>query len=497
MLHVLILASILDTGGAAVVPELTLLQTSRNSDVLAFVEEMVQGTVARASGHNWTMTEEEKEAIEHAKQVIRDMVNTSLVQHAEDQAEVDRARDLIENCSTLTKAHLETSAGALLQQTNQSQEQHSMCRTREVFLYAEWDRICGIYNTYRQHNDSALLPNCATTAALSDEYIQTDDLPTLKIMEACLVEMYNWQPALYNPYLACEEAEEEAANCTARCNVKQRHFETGFCEYVIRLEDVCDYQEQCRAMTIAARQATHESVHISVSARKSDHTAASKILCLFDVLDIEDAADKKRLLQECDSRNHSVDNALFFIDYHDIPPPYPCDASAARPGDDDWFPQAYGHETWFGKVDLVVPEHCSQDKLANLEDDSLLFGLHGDAHVNDSIDNRSTVLLAVDYDARIARAHHIKEAVGKWPGSKELANGQHLPDHSMALLGLGKNTKLKAEQVHRNKERAVSHRLHEVHKGAQAAHHVSHIPKAARKVTDSHVPKNARTAVYL
>jgi len=489
MLHVLILASILDIGGSAsttsvaTVPEPALFQTgqaiSRNSDVLAFVEEMVQGTVGRARRNKWTMTAEEKEAIEHAKQVIRDMVNGSLVQHHEDQAEVDRARNLIENCSTLTKAHLETSAGALQRVTNQSREQHSMCRDREFSLFAEWDRICQIYTAYREHNSSAHLPACASTAALSDEFIQTDDLDTLKQMEACLVAMHKWEPPLYDPYWACKQAREEAANSTAQCNIKQRHFETGFCDYVIRLEDVCNYQHECRAMTINARTQTHESVHISVSARKSDHTAASKILCLFDVLDIEDPEDKKMLLHECDTRNHSVDNALFFIDYHDIPPAYPCDANATRPGNENWLPEAYGDESWFGSLDLAEPEACLEDTLADLGD--LTFSLHDDVHVNDSAETPSGAVLLDSGSRTHAR---IKEEIAKWHGSKHLAKGQHLAARSMALLGLGTHGRFKAEQVRHNKERAVFHRLQSQHAAIAVlngteAHHASHIPRVA------------------
>lgn len=502
MLHVLILASIFDVGSsastpsAATVPELALFQAgqaSRNSDVLAFVEEMVQGTVGRARDHNWTMTKEEKKAIEHAKQVIREMVGTAIVQHAEDQAETDRARDLIENCSLLTKAHLETSLGGMKRATDQSREEHSTCRVREVFLFGEWDRICLVYNKYRQDNSSALLPDCATGVALSDQYTETDDVDELKIFEECLVEMNRWIDPLYDPYyLDCQQAQEEAANSTARCNIKQRHFESGFCDYVVRLEDVCSYQEECRSMTINSRNLTHHSVRISVSARKSDHTAASKILCLFDVLDIEDPDDKKRLLHECDSRNHSVDNALFHIDYHDIPPPYPCDASATRPGDVNWKPEAYGNESWFGKIDLIEPEACFKDIPADLGDESPSLGFEDDVPVNDPVhvNDSGAVLLTVDFDARILqRSSHarIKAEIAKWHDSKDLEKGHRLAARRMALLGLGTHGKFKAEQVHHNKERAVYQRIQsEIASTAvlndTKPHHASHIPRNAVRV---------------
>merc|ERR550539_1399628 len=59
--------------------------------------ELVMSLAQKVSGHNYTMSDTEQLAVETIGDMVDSMLNNSRTQHNEDQTEVDKARERIQN----------------------------------------------------------------------------------------------------------------------------------------------------------------------------------------------------------------------------------------------------------------------------------------------------------------------------------------------------------------------------------------------------------------
>ena len=251
--------------------------------------------------------------------IIRDFITrlfTDMVtQHSEDQGEIDRARDLIQNCTSQADSHMTTSLG-FKNMTGTSRTDHEKCRlaAHEQAGHAS-STACSAYETYRK-SAKAIPPTCMATD-LTSSRISSDDPTEKDDMEVCLNRTWVWIEALYEKFDACTRSTNNHTNQTRDCHVKQLKFEQAFCHYTQSLNNTCDRQDECRSSTIPNRNDAHAGVKVSEAARKVDYETGKRILCYFSVFEERNNSKKPAVFQGC--QHLAVDVSVYNISYHLIP----------------------------------------------------------------------------------------------------------------------------------------------------------------------------------
>ena len=310
----------------------------------------LQSLVAKVDGHNYTLSKPEKTALETIGLMVGKMQNASVMQHAEDQQEVNRMRDLIQNCTSDAAASL-AKVAAFKESASSTRKAHAACRQVEGSAKDDKTLAC---TTYQAHRETTTPPTCMSTE-LSAEYVKTDDAAKKKQMEACLVMVKSWLTPFHAKYEECKSKTDTHKNKSAECGAQQQAFEQAFCLYESKLEDTCTAQNSCRAKMIAARNSSHDGVKLAEAARKADFTASNRLLCFLDVLRANNTHKRKTLL-EC--QNQSKQTSKFDIVYQDIPGASDCQPELTKPCDSSWQLQEYQSQAWHSKAKMEVCKPC-------------------------------------------------------------------------------------------------------------------------------------------
>ena len=310
----------------------------------------LQSLVAKVDGHNYTLSKPEKTALETIGLMVGKMQNASVTQHAEDQQEVNRMRDLIQNCTSDAAASL-AKVAAFKESASSTRKAHAACRQVEGSAKDDKTLAC---TTYQAHRETTTPPTCMSTE-LSAEYVKTDDAAKKKQMEACLVAVKSWLTPFHAKYEECKSKTDTHKNKSAECGAQQQAFEQAFCLYESKLEDTCTAQNSCRAKMIAARNSSHDGVKLAEAARKADFTASNRLLCFLDVLRANNTHKRKTLL-EC--QNQSKQTSKFDIVYQDIPGASDCQPELTKPCDSSWQLQEYQSQAWHSKAKMEVCTPC-------------------------------------------------------------------------------------------------------------------------------------------
>merc|ERR1719361_2462761 len=174
-------------------------------------------------------------------------------QHGEDEREVNRIKDMIEDCGDQTKISLDA-VNKLKSVTVNKGNDHDNCRTQGEQEKTSQTLACNDYDIYRITNANAQAPDCLKTINLD---IGTSDEQKRQNMENCLEAAKLWLNPLYEKYKTCAREEAAFQNMTKQCDKKQQDFEQSFCSYKSKLEGTCDAQVSCRATKIKIRDETH------------------------------------------------------------------------------------------------------------------------------------------------------------------------------------------------------------------------------------------------
>lgn len=335
-------------------------EVDRNSKetTLGHALQLVTQLVDKSGGHSWNMTADEKLAVETIRDMVQDLFNGSLIQHGEDQFEVDEARDRIQRC---TDDAANTQLGAVTEKHNQadvSRNAHRECRERENKIIENTTEECRTYHSYRKNEGNFNpFPTCMSTQLTFDK-IKTDNAVDKRNMEECLVKTVEMLRPLYHHYLGCKESNDLRTSVNLECDNKQREFEEDFCHYSAELDFACSTHDGCRNAAIQGQSRTHEEVKKAEDARKADWETAEHILCLIQVFE-QDNSDKADQLNEC--MDASVDTSRIDIDYHETPAGDPCPGSwrTDRPCDDAWLETEYRSQTgWFNSTTINECTAC-------------------------------------------------------------------------------------------------------------------------------------------
>jgi len=319
----------------------------------ASIGNYLEGLVADVVGNNHTMSEAENIALKVIVEMVAKMQNASIIQHAEDLAEIDRMRDLIQNCSLDASAALRGHVATREQSMITARTSHATCRGEEGVMKDGMELTCSKYDSSRK---SSSPPSCLSTD-LATDFVQATEVVKRKQMEACLELVQGWLPPLYDKYSTCKLKTEDHENKTYDCNAKQHIFEQSFCSYDSKLEDVCDVQMNCRTSSIPARNKAYEGVKASEAARKADFSAGKRLLCFTDVLRANNT-QKTETLQKC--HGLSANTSEFDITYHSIPDAAACSKGRDKPCSNGWTTAEYETQAWYNKSKTASCQPCMQ-----------------------------------------------------------------------------------------------------------------------------------------
>merc|ERR1711953_622794 len=168
-----------------------------NPPTLQDINRDVGALAEKVAGHNHPMSETEKRALVTMRGFIKEMQRNSVVQHAEDQKEIDRSRNLIQECSGQTKAKLRPQR-SLMKIVVVKRKQHSSCRKHEGKLARAAATICSRYHKYLSITAKRKPPECVRTSFNTDE--------DKKKIGSCLELTKPWLDPLFERYRLCKEA---------------------------------------------------------------------------------------------------------------------------------------------------------------------------------------------------------------------------------------------------------------------------------------------------
>merc|ERR1719410_1047850 len=205
--------------------------TMDGNEALTFVE----GLAEKVAGHDYTLSKEEKNAIDSIKKFIERMLKDIVVQRNEDQDEVDNIKNLIEGCATSATESLEKVA-ALNKAVGTARTQQSDCRVSEGKAKDEMSAACAAYNAYCQGPGSKV-PDCMRSMTMVK--MRSGDAQTKKSVRSCLEEINQWFPPLWEKYSNCKQHEGRHSDQTGTCTNAQTDFEGDFCQYDLLLDTTC------------------------------------------------------------------------------------------------------------------------------------------------------------------------------------------------------------------------------------------------------------------
>jgi len=309
----------------------------------------------KSNGHNFSIPEEEEDAIDAIKDMIDELFRGSLIQFSEDQLEVYAAKERILNCSVDARNHHDNFIIPEEDEANRARVEHKQCRIRENNIIANTSQECASYHSYRKNPDNFDPPLDCMATALTWDKIKTDDYDAKHSMEECLVLTVETLEPLYHEYLGCKESNDLRKNVSEECHRKQTNFEDDFCDYAYKLKSKCHTRANCVDRETARRSATHAWVEKAEAARKADWKTGTHILCLLQVFE-RDNANKTAQLNECAWAE--VDTSNITIVYPDVPPVPPCPVEETWPCNDTWLETEYRSQDWYNSSTINTCTAC-------------------------------------------------------------------------------------------------------------------------------------------
>lgn len=319
---------------------------------LAHYAEFVENLAEKVAGHNYTLTQAETSALDVIRDFIKRLKKDMMTQLAEDQAEVDAARDGITSCGTTTSQGLNAVTG-LKNTVNAAKSTHQQCRQGEVSKKDSASQNCLSYDTYRQ-STAAAPPSCMSE--LTSNKISTSDVVVKIQMESCLELMQAWFPPLWDKYVLCRDAYKILNDTIKVCDGNQSRFESDFCAYAAKFQDTCDNQDSCRLLRLDERTNTHARVKVSETARKADFKTGEMVDCLFKVFEETNNTKKQGLFNAC--KSSVADTSTYDITYHVAPGAVACTPEANKPCDQPFLATYYTGQQWYAKAPTTDCTPC-------------------------------------------------------------------------------------------------------------------------------------------
>lgn len=326
-----------------------------SSVVLANAHSYITDMAEKVAGHNYTVSPEERQALQVIGTFIDGFFESMQKQFSEDQVLVNAAESSIQQCTTDLDVNLGLVKG-LKGGSDSAESRHDECRNKEAGKKEKEESACGAYHTYRR-SGSAVPPACLSTLTAADVTAAVGSTKKAN-MESCLRLTKPWLTPLYDEYMKCKKALEAASGERATCTPKQSAAELGFCEYSLKLSDSCDQHSTCRGSTESARTTTHGAVAIAEKARQADWKTSKKVECFLKMFeDSTTNADKPAMFKQCKELSISVSDIT--IVYPAVPATLPCTKAADQPCAGTWVARVYKAKVWFEKAPAGACVPCA------------------------------------------------------------------------------------------------------------------------------------------
>jgi len=306
--------------------------------VLAVVQRLAVGVV--------NGTEQLSEATSFALSTIMEEMqkirNATAISHAEDQDEVDRARDDVLKCDRW----------ALLKHaTNLTTKEytHAKCRSSEVDLNQRKISDCAKYLAAMRGLDP---PDCMPSPV---------NVQSARSAASCMQSTAAWWQTLNVSATdlagSCKKASAAHAGKKRLCDSAQTTYEATFCSYRTQLTESCPMHDKCRTSAAAELQQVQAKVQVAEASRKAQYIAAAQIECHLEVL-IGRPEQQLALLEKCPSLQ--VPTLQLSVTYHEVPEGAVCDVSsvAIRPCQEPWLRARYTGEQWYSGAPTTACTPC-------------------------------------------------------------------------------------------------------------------------------------------
>lgn len=281
------------------------------------------------------------------------VIATTVVNHQEDQKEIQRAIDGITNCTTTMQGAFsaaDTGVNALKQKQVSASGTHATCRGEQVTLNSTKVSECDDFTSYSdglEGSKPACL--CSFPAGPSDE------------MLACIQSAATWATLANSTYMAkdgeCDTATTNLNNKKTTCDANQKAFESAFCSYGQALTTTCSEYTTCRKTTTATYKTVSSDVAVSEAARKAEHVAAKKVICFVGVFKAAKTA-KPKAFDDCNAETYSTTH--LDIEYPPAPAAETCDVSPVddKPCDSEWVSTNYAGKPWSTQAPATACSAC-------------------------------------------------------------------------------------------------------------------------------------------
>merc|ERR1719336_680908 len=288
------------------------------------------------------------------KQMEDNVINVTLVNHGEDQRELNRVHQAMVDCTeTMQDSFSKANIGinVLKAKMEADDTAHTNCRKTQVSKNETDASKCTDFKTFAQGLD-ATKPDCACAFPAG---------PSTEMLD-CLVELHTWGQQKSDTYVqrrdACNVATKDLDNQKLTCDNNQATFESAFCSYGLMLTETCSTYASCREMTEKKFTETQADVEASEKARKTEYTAAKSVICYVGVLQAI-AADKNSTMAAW--QNATYDTTILNIQYLDIPAAADCDTTPVKdhPCTDDFLATHYESKSWSIKAPAVACSPCA------------------------------------------------------------------------------------------------------------------------------------------
>lgn len=272
--------------------------------------------------------------------LIKDYINQSywanLDAHNADLLLLDCSSKVLQCTTTwFSETNLEHIAN-LSQIINHTRGIHFECRKKQAACCETGE--CQIYNSYRRFGVKdergwgtvPLFPDCYEPD-LNPDYIRATEVAKRQTMEGCLKEVYDWHHPIYQLYLACKKEFLCCEGKEDKCDDKQLDFEFAHCVGHDYINDHCKGHRDCwdRETAACTEEAVCPPIQSRVEIRRAENETAMRIVCLLDVILLENDSAKAGMLSDCKNATHS-DQFMNKLDFWNIPCP--------PEGREDWHP---------------------------------------------------------------------------------------------------------------------------------------------------------------
>jgi len=218
-------ASLIQRVLTAASPDLAVEEPGEGESTMSDAFALVVKLADTSGGHSWNMTVAEKLALNTIRQMVQQLFNTSLIQHASDQAEVDFVRDEIQNCTNDFAPGGSDLADQLIlvgnkrTEANRTRGLHAQCRIAQNKNVISTSTACLAYDTHRKDQSLSTPPACMATGLVFNK-ISSDDSTEKAQMESCLTSTMQFLHPLFDKYKVCRDNKKDRDNFITDCSTK-------------------------------------------------------------------------------------------------------------------------------------------------------------------------------------------------------------------------------------------------------------------------------------